>query len=200
MRHSLMFLTLTSLALAACTGPQASAPSTPGPEAASSAAGAEQEADAPVSPVAVAVLAPTAGNHVAGEIRFVRADGGLRATGRLSGLAPGSEHGFHIHETGDCSAPDGSSAGGHFNPAGMDHGKVDADPHHAGDMPNLQADANGVAEVDGPVSSLVTVGDNGPHDIIGRGLIVHADADDYASQPTGNAGARLACAVIQPAG
>ena len=160
----------------------------------------EQEADAPVSLVAMAELAPTAGNQVAGRIYFVRVDGGLRASGRLTGLVPGQAHGFHIHQNGDCSAADGSSAGGHFNPAAVDHGKVDADPHHAGDMPNLQADADGVAVVDGPVSSLVSVGDGGEYDIIGRGLIVHADPDDYASQPTGNAGARLACAVITPGG
>lgn len=164
--------------------------------------------DAPRAPVAaesapvlgVAVLAPTQGNAAAGEIQFRRIGSHVRATGRITGLTPGSTHGFHIHQNGDCSAVDGSSAGGHFNPAAVAHGRIEADPHHAGDMPNLQADAQGVAVVDGPLSPAVSIGDGGAADILGRGLIVHADADDYATQPTGNAGARLACAVITPAG
>jgi len=198
MRRCLIPLSLTGLLLTACSpsapAPEAAAPVVPEPSV------AEQQADAPAEVAATATLAATAGNQVAGQIHFIRADGGLRASGRITGRNPGSSHGFHIHETGDCSAADGSSAGGHFNPAAVDHGKVDAEPHHAGDMPNLQADDQGVAVVDGPVSSLVTIGDGGEFDILGRGLIVHADPDDYTSQPTGNAGARLACAVITPGG
>lgn len=148
------------------------------------------------APVATATLTATAGNAVVGRIDFTLVDGVLRASGEVSGLAPGSEHGFHIHEKGDCSAPDGSSAGGHFNPTTSEHGNVSAAVHHGGDMPNLIADAQGVAKVDGPVSSNVNAGSGDGADIIGRGLIVHADPDDYATQPTGNAGARLACAVI----
>jgi Cu-Zn family superoxide dismutase len=126
-------------------------------------------------------------------------DGKVHVTGQITGLKPGSEHGFHIHEKGDCSAPDGMSAGGHFNPGHQDHGNVATDPHHGGDMPNIKADDKGVATIDGPVSSNVNIGKGDDFDIIGRGLIVHADADDYKTQPTGNAGARLACAVIQKA-
>lgn len=148
--------------------------------------------------LAMAELKPTEGNQTSGVLHFHQVDGQLRVTGTISGLTPDSEHGFHIHETGDCSAADGSSAGGHFNPDALDHGSVDAADHHTGDMPNLKADGSGMATVDGPLSRHATLGDGGAHDIAGRGLIIHADPDDYASQPTGNAGARLACAVIQP--
>ncbi|WP_066092013.1 superoxide dismutase family protein [Xanthomonas massiliensis] len=148
--------------------------------------------------VAVATLAPTQGNDVAGQVEFFQLpDGQLHVTGKITGLAPNSQHGFHIHEKGDCSAPDGASAGGHFNPASTEHGNVMSDPHHGGDMPNIVADAQGNATVSGPVSSNVDAGKGDDFDIIGRGLIVHADADDYKTQPTGNAGARLACAVIK---
>lgn len=153
--------------------------------------------DSPV--LAEAVLAPTAGSEVGGTLHFLRIGDQLRVKGEVTGLAPGSVHGFHIHENGDCSAADGSSAGGHFNPTGSEHGAVEASVHHGGDMPNLQAGDDGRALVDGPVSASVTLGDGSGSDILGRGLIVHADPDDYTSQPTGNAGARLACAVIEAA-
>ena len=151
------------------------------------------------APLATAELQPTQDSMVKGSIRFMMVDGRLHASGDISGLAPNSEHGFHIHENGDCSAADGSSAGGHFNPASAEHGSVEAMPHHGGDMPNIVADAQGNAHVDGPVSADVNAGNGDAFDIIGRGLIVHADPDDYKSQPTGNAGARLACAVITKA-
>ncbi|WP_305805075.1 superoxide dismutase family protein [Stenotrophomonas sp. YIM B06876] len=170
------------------------------PEPADTAMSAASDAAAPPplpALTAVATLAPTQGSHVSGTVTFSTVDGHLHASGQLSGLTPNSEHGFHIHEKGDCSAPDGSSAGGHFNPAHVAHGAVTANPHHGGDMPNIVADAQGNAVVDGPVSSNVNIGNGDDFDILGRGLIVHADADDYVTQPTGNAGARLACGVIQ---
>jgi Cu/Zn superoxide dismutase len=108
-------------------------------------------------------------------------------------------HGFHIHANGDCSAADGSSAGGHFNPAQVEHGSVDAAVHHGGDMSNIVADAQGVATIDAALSSNVNLGSGDAFDISGRGVIVHADPDDYTSQPTGNAGSRLACGVIATA-
>ncbi|MBB6598120.1 superoxide dismutase family protein [Luteimonas sp. MC1825] len=151
--------------------------------------------DAPAS--AVAALAATAGNTTAGELRFAAVDGGVHITGQVTGLEPGTEHGFHVHETGDCSAPDGSSAGGHFNPAGTAHGRVGGAAHHAGDTGNITADGAGVAQVDTRLEG-VTLGDGAATDVIGKGVIVHADPDDYTTQPTGNAGARLACGVIGP--
>ncbi len=197
--HTLLFLA-SALALAACKqgGEPEAAPAEP---AASTETPAADPAAPPVldTPVATAELQATQGNSVAGRIAFTVVDGQLRASGHVSGLKPGSEHGFHIHEKGDCSAPDGTSAGGHFNPASAEHGSIDAAAHHGGDMPNLVADVQGNAHVDGPVSSNVNAGKGDDFDIIGRGLIVHADPDDYTSQPTGNAGARLACAVITKA-
>jgi len=143
---------------------------------------------------ASAVLAPTQGNEVKGTVLFEKqADGKVRMTAKVSGLTPGA-HGFHVHEKGDCSAPDASSAGGHFNPHQTSHGKAGEGTHHAGDLPSLEADANGNAELDVVLDSIALCGD---HSIVGRSLIVHADPDDYVSQPTGNAGARVACAVIQ---
>jgi len=144
-------------------------------------------------PAAVAALKPTAGNNTSGQVRFVQQGGSVLVNARVTGLKPGQEHGFHIHEKGDCSAPDATSAGGHYNPTGQPHGPQDA-AHHAGDLPALKADANGVAETSFRVSG-VGIG-SGEANIVGKGLIVHVSPDDYKTQPTGNSGARLACAVI----
>jgi Cu-Zn family superoxide dismutase len=141
---------------------------------------------------AVAVLMPTAGSNVHGVVTFAMTSGGVRITARVEGLTAGG-HGFHVHEYGDCSAPDGTSAGGHFNPAGVSHGGPDAPTRHVGDLGNLTADAQGVASYD---RTDAQVSLTGPNAIIGRGVIVHAQADDFTSQPTGAAGARVACGVI----
>lgn len=151
--------------------------------------------DAGDAPSAHVTLAPASGSQVTGELTLVRMGDGVHVTGQVNGLAPGSTHAIHIHEKGDCSAADASSAGGHFNPAGQAHGKVGTAAHHAGDMNNLVADANGVASVDLHASG-PTLGTGLATDAIGRAVIVHAAADDYTSQPSGNAGARLACGVI----
>ncbi|MDR2924789.1 MAG: superoxide dismutase family protein [Azoarcus sp.] len=145
----------------------------------------------PAPPQASALLAPTQGNTVQGNILFKQEAEGIRVIAEISGLTPGS-HGFHIHEKGDCSAPDATSAGGHFNPHQTAHGKAGAG--HAGDLPSLEADASGNASLNVVLGSITF---SGEASIIGRGLIVHAAPDDYTTQPTGNAGARVACAVIQ---
>jgi Cu-Zn family superoxide dismutase len=145
-------------------------------------------------PSAVAELAPTQGNTAKGTVTFVPKGDGLTMTARVSGLTPGP-HGFHIHEKGDCSAPDGTSAGGHFNPFGKAHGNPSAADHHGGDLPMLEADAAGNATLTVDVSG-VTIG-SGAGDIVGRSVIVHKDADDFKTQPTGNSGARVACGVIR---
>lgn len=199
--HTSLFLA-SALALSACK--QGAEPAATPADTASDTPVAAPAADPAAPPamdaaVAMADLQPTKDSTVKGSIRFTVVDGRLHASGDISGLKPGSEHGFHIHEKGDCSAPDGTSAGGHFNPGDAKHGSIDAAAHHGGDMPNIVADAQGNAHVDGPVSSNVNAGKGDAFDIIGRGLIVHADPDDYHSQPTGNAGARLACAVIAKA-
>ncbi|MBI2816026.1 MAG: superoxide dismutase family protein [Acidobacteria bacterium] len=143
---------------------------------------------------AVAVLKPTQGNNVKGTVRFDEKNGKTRIVANVTGLQPG-KHGLHVHEKGDCSAPDATSAGGHFNPENKPHGAPDAAEHHVGDLGNLEADAKGKSRLNLTVDFL-TVGD-GPHSITGKAVIVHAQPDDLQSQPVGNAGARLACGVIE---
>ncbi len=148
------------------------------------------------TPIAAAQLNPTQGNTANGTVSFVQQGDKLLVDARVDGLTPGL-HGFHIHEKGDCSAPDGSSAGGHFNPAGMPHGDPAHAEHHAGDFGNLKADAQGNASLQLSIPmQQVTLANGAPNNIVGRALIVHADPDDYKTQPTGNAGKRVACGVI----
>ena len=145
-------------------------------------------------PMAMAKLEPTRGNATAGTAVFHQRGERVMVHVRVEGLKPGQEHGFHVHEKGDCSSGDGMSTGGHFNPAGKPHGPQDTAERHAGDLPSLKADAQGRVDVHFTLTG-ITVG-SGATDVIGKGLIVHAMPDDYRTQPTGNAGARLACAVI----
>ncbi|MEO8537727.1 MAG: superoxide dismutase family protein [Betaproteobacteria bacterium] len=147
----------------------------------------------PASPKTAAMLAPTAGSSVAGSVSFVPSGDRVRVVASVTGLPPGP-HGFHLHEKGDCSAPDGMSAGGHFNPTGKPHGNPASGEHHGGDMPMLIADASGRAALDA-VLDTVTLG-TGADSVVGRAVIVHKDADDFKTQPTGNSGARLACGVV----
>lgn len=144
--------------------------------------------------VAVASLTPTQGNAVRGLVIYHQmGDGSLMMHAQVSGLKPGAEHGFHVHEKGDCASADGTSAGGHFNPDGKPHGPQSA-AHHAGDMPALKADANGVAELKAKLAGPTVTA--GPASLVARAVIVHANPDDYTTQPTGNAGGRIACGVI----
>ena len=148
----------------------------------------------PPSVQAVAMLAPTTGSTASGTVRFAKSGNKVLVTGEVRGLKPSAEHGFHVHEKGDCSSGDGMSTGGHFNPGGKPHGQHARGEHHAGDLPSLVADSTGVARFSFE-SATIDIG-AGAADIVGRGLIVHRDPDDYRTQPTGNAGARIACAVI----
>ena len=147
------------------------------------------------SPRATAALQPTKGNKAFGEATFEHAGDKVRVIVFAQGLKPGAEHGFHIHEAGDCSSGDGMSAKGHFNPYGKPHGEPKSAERHAGDLPALRAGKDGRAKIDVTVDT-ISIG-QGAGNIVGRGLIIHADPDDYKTQPTGNAGARLACGVIK---
>jgi Cu-Zn family superoxide dismutase len=151
-------------------------------------------ASTPPGPTASAALVATKGSTVTGSVQFAQKGNMVRVSGDVRGLAPNTEHGFHVHDKGDCSSGDGLSAGGHFNPNGKAHGAHDVSEHHAGDLPSLKADANGIAQINFE-SATIAVG-SGVSDVSGRGLIVHRDPDDFKTQPTGNAGPRLACAVI----
>lgn len=141
---------------------------------------------------AIAVLQPTKGNSVHGTVTYEAVGHGVRVKVDISGLTPG-KHGFHIHEFGDCSADDASSAGGHFNPSGASHGAPTTDARHAGDMGNIEADKDGHATLE-YVDHVMTL--TGKQSILGHAVIVHEKEDDLKSQPTGNAGGRVACGVI----
>jgi Cu-Zn family superoxide dismutase len=145
---------------------------------------------------AVVNLASASGSLVSGKIVVVPMVDGVHLTGTVGGLPPHSTHGFHVHEKGDCSSADASSAGPHFNPFAAEHGKAESGAHHAGDMDNVAANAEGVVNVDVRVRG-VTLGGGAVNDIASRALVVHAAPDDYTSQPAGNAGARVACGVIK---
>lgn len=186
MRIRLPFSTLALLSLAACAPPatKPEVPPAPAPAAVSTAQLAE------------ANLSPASASLVSGRVAVVPEAGGVHITGTIGGLPQGKPAAFHVHEKGDCSAMDASSAGGHFNPATQPHGRAGNGAHHAGDMDNLQANAEGVVHVDVHLRG-VTLGGGAANDIAGRALVVHAGADDYHSQPAGNAGARVACGVIR---
>lgn len=143
---------------------------------------------------ASAEMKPTAGQSAAGVVTLRQKGESIELRAQLSGLQPGQVHGFHVHEKGDCSAPDASSAGAHLNPADAPHGMPHTGPHHAGDLPALKADASGRAEVTFEVKG--TLLGAGAADFMGKALVVHAQPDDYRSQPAGNSGARIACGVI----
>lgn len=173
-RKSALALAAVSLATAACTT------STSDPRSSASAR-----------------LESRSGSSVTGELQFVQVGQAVQVKGRVSGLKPNAEHGFHVHENGNCTAPDAMSAGGHFNPGGTPHGRPDAPPsaRHAGDLMALHADASGNARVDMQMHGVTVAA--GPAGLVGRSVVVHRDPDDYRSQPAGNSGARVACGVIR---
>ncbi|MBM3831816.1 MAG: superoxide dismutase family protein [Verrucomicrobia bacterium] len=141
----------------------------------------------------VAVLHPTAGNKCKGEIRFTQDGDSVKVVAIVEGLTPGQKHAIHIHEFGDCTAADATSAGGHYNPEKHAHGLPTTEQRHAGDLGNLQADNGGKAKYELTIKNVTVAGAKNP--IIGRSVIVHAKVDD-GGQPVGNAGARIACGVI----
>lgn len=141
---------------------------------------------------AVAVLHATQGSGAGGTVWFTREAGGVKVSAKLTGLAAGT-HGFHVHEFGDCSAPDATSAGSHWNPSGAPHAGPKDKARHVGDLGNVEAGADGAATLEWTDTVLSL---DGAHGVVGRAVIVHAKADDLKTQPTGDAGGRLACGVI----
>lgn len=170
MNKTLIATTCASLLIAACASTPASGPR------------------------AEAKLEARSGSNVSGTVSFAQAGDKLRVEAKVSGLTPG-EHGFHVHESGDCSAADATSAKGHFNPAAKSHGHHGGTERHAGDMPNLVADASGNASFKGEIGMLTL--DGAASGIVGRSVVIHADPDDYKSQPAGNSGKRIACGTIK---
>jgi Cu-Zn family superoxide dismutase len=132
-------------------------------------------------------------SKITGTVTFTKVDGGTHIVAEIKGLSPG-KHGFHVHEKGDCSKPDGSSAGGHFNPTKSLHGGPDDAVRHVGDLGNIEADGTGLAKYD-RVDKLITL--EGDNSVVGRGIMIHAKEDDLKSQPAGESGARIACGEIK---
>jgi len=132
---------------------------------------------------------------VTGTATFTEQDGSVTFTAKLSGLKPGM-HAIHIHEKADCSAADAASAGGHWNPTFKKHGKWTDAEHHKGDIGNFTADANGNGTVTLKTDEWCIGCGDATKDVLGKGLIVHDKPDDFTTQPTGNAGARVACSAI----
>ena len=143
---------------------------------------------------ATAILAPTKGNSVSGTVNFTQKGDVVLVEAKVNGLKPNGSNGIHIHEKGNCTAADASSAGGHFNPSSSQHGGPGGATRHGGDLGNLTADATGYAQMSIQVSG-ISLGTE-PNSISGRAVIVHAGADDLKTQPSGNSGARVACGLI----
>jgi Cu-Zn family superoxide dismutase len=144
---------------------------------------------------AAATLDSRSGSNAKGSANFIWIGHDVLVTGKFSGLKPNTEHGYHIHEIGDCSAVDATSAKGHFNPDTKSHGMPGSGESHAGDMPNIKSDAHGYANFSAKLSGFAI--DHGPNGILDRAVVVHRDPDDYKSQPAGNSGPRIACGVIR---
>lgn len=146
---------------------------------------------------AVAQMGPASGSEVTGTVTFTKNNGEVSVVVDLQNV-PEGKHAIHIHENGDCSAEDATSAGGHWNPAEQDHGHIShTDQFHYGDIGNLEAGADGHVHFERTVDDIWTIGDGSDSDIVGKGVIVHAGEDDFTTQPTGGAGARISCGVIQ---
>jgi superoxide dismutase, Cu-Zn family len=190
MRHALLIVSCLAF------GPTiANETPTPDSKAPAKAVAPPPEAQTPVG--AGAELKPTRGSSVSGTLSFVAEKNGVRIGGLVKGLTANTEQGFHVHEKGDCSAPDASSAGGHFNPTSQAHGnpKTSA-PRHLGDIVNLRADAQGIAKVDALITG-ATLQSGQATDVVGKAIVVHQKPDDYTSQPAGDSGERAACGVIK---
>ena len=145
-------------------------------------------------PRASAMLSSTSGSSASGTVELAQnADGSVDVTVKLTGV-PAGVHGFHIHDKGDCG-DNGNAAGGHFNPSATAHGAPSADPHHAGDFGNVTADASGNVNAHFTTRSITL--SEGANSAVGHAIILHANPDDLTTQPTGNAGPRIACGVVQ---
>ena len=173
---------------------------TPAPPPVDAARNAPAAAVAPASaPAPVHVTLASAPDRTVSGILTVTNEGdAVSILGEITGLEPGKEHGFHVHEVGECSLPDFASAGGHFNPTKDPHGGPKTKTRHLGDLPNAKADKNGRALIDVTVKGPNLVDKDGaPTEVLGKSLVVHIKPDDYKTQPSGDSGARIACGVIR---
>ena len=188
---ALALLIPVSICTAATPTPAPGSSSTNAPATTAGAAAAPRTS-------AKASLVAAAGSSVKGDLLLKNEGTAVSIRGEITGLAPGKEHGFHVHEGSQCDAPDFKSAGEHFNPTKDPHGGPKSSARHLGDIPNAKADANGRATIDAMVKGVTLVDkDGGPNQILGKTIVVHAMPDDYKTQPSGGSGARIACGVIR---
>ena len=145
---------------------------------------------------ATAQINSASGSNLTGTAIFTKDGENITLSIEIQNASPGL-HAVHIHESGDCSAPDGTSAGGHWNPTGVAHGKWGEGEFHLGDIGNITVDEDGTGSIE-LTTDLWEIGTGSDVDVIGKGIIVHAGADDFTSQPSGAAGARIGCGVIEP--
>ena len=197
MNRILTLFVCLAAAGAFAVGCESETATTSGPAATQPAGTSDEDktAVATITPAKAAATQP-GGAQPKGTITFHQTGDKVHITGEISGLTPNAKHAIHIHETGDLSAPDLSSAGGHYNPENHPHGApATQGAVHAGDLGNLQADDKGVAKMDLTVEN-ITVGGS-KNDILGKPVIIHAKADDLKSQPSGDAGGRIGGGLIE---
>lgn len=152
------------------------------------------EPEAVVPTKAHAVLTPAEGSSLQAAVNFTEVAGGVQVNAWVLGAEPG-DHGFHLHEVGDCSASDFTSAGGHFNPTAVQHGGPTDALHHAGDWGNMVVSSVGSGSLS-VTTNMLSVGP-GANSVVGRAVILHGGTDDLVSQPSGDAGPRIACGVVE---
>lgn len=193
LNNYLLVLGLTTFAFACGTGNNTSEEGTSADQEMTTN---EPEASAMETSSAVAVLSGASGANVTGTATFTALDNGkIRLVMDVENLSAG-EHALHLHENGDCSAADATSAGGHWNPTDDPHGERGEGEHHSGDIDNMVVGEDGVGSLEMEVEGW-SIGDGSRSDIVNKAVIIHAGADDFTSQPSGAAGARVACGVIQ---
>ena len=144
---------------------------------------------------ATAEINSASGSSLTGTAIFTKDGENITLSVAIRNASPGL-HAVHIHENGDCSAPDATSAGGHWNPTDVAHGQWGVGEFHLGDIGNITVGEDGTGSIE-LTTDLWEIGTGSDIDVIGKGIIVHADADDFVSQPSGNAGARIGCGVIE---
>lgn len=198
MKVNALTLLIPCAILAACNkAPNTEMPAAPAADSAPAMpAGPPVATQTPGTTMAQAKLASKSGSQVAGMLQLTQVADGVMIAGEVTGLQPNTVHGFHVHEKGDCSAPDAASAGGHFNPTMAQHGGPDATMKHLGDAPNIQSDAQGNATLSASIMG-ATLKDGGANDLVGKSVVVHAKRDDYKTQPAGDSGDRIACGVVE---
>jgi len=189
---TLALATVVALAACASKGPPPAAVPPPVPTPSASPDVKPTESYFNRTKAAVATLTPSATSGVTGIVVFSGGGTSVDVHVTATGLQPGSIHAFHVHDVGNCASADFMSAGGHFNPTHKPHGPQDH-PHHAGDMPSLLADPSGKIDARFTLEGVTLGGADG---FVGHAVVLHASADDFDAQPSGNSGARIACGVI----